>query len=271
MIDFENVTCQYPGGPSVLKNISFHIGEGEQVGLIGANGAGKSTLLKAALGLVAVSGGGAPGGMTAAGSAAGTDPVSLPDAASGRDHASVTIAGLSLNRANLPAIRKAAGYLLQDSENQMFMPTVLDDMIFGPMNYGMTRAEAEAKAEGILETLGLTHLKTRPNHKISGGEKKMTAIATILAMEPRILLLDEPSASLDPKNRRRLINILNALPETKVIASHDLDLILDTCTRVLLLSEGQIAADGKAGEILRDRELLERYDLELPLCLQGIS
>ena len=265
MIDFENVTCQYPGGPSVLKTVSFHIGEGEQVGLIGANGAGKSTLLKAALGLVSAT------SDRAAGSTAGADPASLPDAASGRDHAAVTIAGLPLNRANLPAIRKAAGYLLQDSENQMFMPTVLDDMIFGPMNYGMTRAEAEAKADEILGKLDLSYLKNRPNHKISGGEKRMTAIATILAMEPRILLLDEPSASLDPKNRRRLINILNALPETKVIASHDLDLILDTCSRVLLLSKGELVADGKAGEILRDRELLERYDLELPFCLQGVS
>lgn len=204
-----------------------------------ANGAGKSTLMKAALGLITVSG-------------------------------TITIDGLEMNRGNLADIRRRLGYVLQDSDNQMFMPTVFEDMLFGPLNYGMPRPEAEALVDRTLAELNLTHLKNRRNHKLSGGEKRMAAIATILAMQPKIMLMDEPSTALDPKNRRTLIRTLNALPVTKIIATHDLDLVLETCDRVLLLHDGQIAADGPAWEILRDRALLERHSLELPFCLAGV-
>lgn len=204
-----------------------------------ADGAGKSTLMKAALGLITVSG-------------------------------TITIDGLEMNRGNLADIRRRLGYVLQDSDNQMFMPTVFEDMLFGPLNYGMPRPEAEAFVDRTLAELNLTHLKNRRNHKLSGGEKRMAAIATILAMQPKIMLMDEPSTALDPKNRRTLIRTLNALPVTKIIATHDLDLVLETCDRVLLLHDGQIAADGPAGEILRDRALLERHSLELPFCLAGV-
>ena len=202
-------------------------------------GAGKSTLMKAALGLITVSG-------------------------------TITIDGLEMNRDNLADIRRRLGYVLQDSDNQMFMPTVFEDMLFGPLNYGMPRPEAEALVDQTLAELNLTHLKNRRNHKLSGGEKRMAAIATILAMQPKIMLMDEPSTALDPKNRRTLIRTLNALPVTKIIATHDLDLVLETCDRVLLLHDGQIAADGPAWEILRDRALLERHSLELPFCLAGV-
>ena len=204
-----------------------------------ANGAGKSTLMKAALGLITVSG-------------------------------TITIDGLEMNRGNLADIRRRLGYVLQDSDNQMFMPTVFEDMLFGPLNYGMPRPKAEALVDRALAELNLTHLKNRRNHKLSGGEKRMAAIATILAMQPKIMLMDEPSTALDPKNRRTLIRTLNALPVTKIIATHDLDLVLETCDRVLLLHDGQIAADGPAWEILRDRALLERHSLELPFCLAGV-
>lgn len=204
-----------------------------------ANGTGKSTLMKAALGLITVSG-------------------------------TITIDGLEMNRGNLADIRRRLGYVLQDSDNQMFMPTVFEDMLFGPLNYGMPRPEAEALVDRTLAELNLTHLKNRRNHKLSGGEKRMAAIATILAMQPKIMLMDEPSTALDPKNRRTLIRTLNALPVTKIIATHDLDLVLETCDRVLLLHDGQIAADGPAWEILRDRALLERHSLELPFCLAGV-
>lgn len=237
MIKFENVSFSY-GEHTVLDNVSFEINEGEQVGLIGANGAGKSTIMKAALGLI-----------------------SCGD--------KITIDSMPMDRENLPAIRKALGYVLQDSDNQMFMPTVLEDMIFGPINYGMSREEAEKAAEDTLAQLGLEYLKNRHNHKMSGGEKRMAAIATILAMKPKAMLMDEPSTALDPQNRRTLIRALNALPITKIIASHDLDLILDTCDRVLLLSDGKIAADGSVNDILYDKELLENNHLELPLCLAG--
>lgn len=238
MIRFEKVNYTYPGGQQVLFDLSFHIEEGEKVGLIGANGAGKSTLMKAALGLLQAEG-------------------------------KIEINGLLMERKNLSEIRRILGFVLQDSDNQMFMPTVLEDMIFGPVNYGMSREEAEKKAEETLALLDISGLKDRHNHRISGGEKRMAAIATILAMEPKIMLMDEPSASLDPKNRRQIINILNTLPMTKIIASHDLDMILETCDRVILLDHGTIAADGAADTILRDKELLEAHDLELPFCLAG--
>ena len=237
MIIFKNVSYSYPGGRPVLNGVSLHISPGERVGLIGANGAGKSTLLKAALGLVDADG-------------------------------SITVDGTVLSRNTLPFVRKALGYVLQDSDNQMFMPTVLDDMVFGPMNYGMSRTEAEALADSILSGLGVAHLKHRQNHKISGGEKRMAAIATVLMSTPKAVLMDEPSSSLDPKNRRALIHTVNSLPIAKLIASHDLDMILDTCDRVLLISSGQIAADGAAGDLLGDKELLEKNGLELPLGMQ---
>ena len=182
----------------------------------------------------------------------------------------ITVDGQPVTRENLPAVRRTLGYVLQDADNQMFMPTVLDDMVFGPMNYGLSRAEAEKRADETLAALHMEYLKTRHNHKMSGGEKRMAAIATILAMQPKLLLMDEPSTALDPRNRRTLIGALRARPEGKLIASHDLDLILETCRRVLLISGGRLAADGPAQTILRDRTLLEENGLELPFCLAGV-
>ena len=237
MIEFQNVSFSYGDNP-VVENLSFSIKKGETVGLIGANGAGKSTIMKLMLGLI-----------------------------SGRGV--IKVDGLPVCRENLPEIRKKIGFVLQDSDNQMFMPTVYEDMIFGPRNYGLSREETEKRVDSVLQTLGLTELKHRYNHKISGGEKRMAAIATILAMEPAIILMDEPSTALDPVNRRTVINTIRSLPQTKLIASHDLDMILDTCQRVILLSHGAIAADGDAEVILRDKALLEANRMELPFCLQG--
>lgn len=238
MITFENVTYSYPCGKKVLNNITFTVNKGEKVGLIGSNGAGKSTLFKTALGLVK---------------------------AEGR----IMVDGLEMNKENLAAIRKKVGFVLQDSDNQMFMPTVFEDMIFGPMNYGMKKDEAQAAALSALNELGIEYLKDRENHKISGGEKRMAAIATILAMKPDVMLLDEPSSALDPRNRRRVINILNQLDVTMIIASHDLDMVLETCDRVVFIDDGIIVADGETDKILRDKMLLEEHSLELPFCLAG--
>lgn len=238
MLKFENVSYSYPGSDAALENINFEIKEGEQVGLIGANGAGKSTLMKAALGLITAQG-------------------------------NITACGLPMTQSNLPQIRRKLGFVLQNSDNQMFMPTVYEDMIFGPMNYGLSAEEAEMLTDETLALLGLSHLKHRHNHKMSGGEKRMAAIAVTLAMKPELMLMDEPSSSLDPKNRRILINTLKKLPVTKIIASHDLDMILEICDRVILVDCGKIAADGPAGEILRNKELLEAHSLELPFCLAG--
>lgn len=237
MLEFQNVSFSYDAQGPVVEDLSFTIGAGESVGLIGANGAGKSTIMKLLLGLLSGKG-------------------------------QITVDGLSMCKQNLCEIRRKIGFVLQDSDNQMFMPTVYEDMMFGPRNYGLSREEAEKRVDGVLARLGLQDLKHRYNHKISGGEKRMAAIATILAMEPEAILMDEPSTALDPVNRRTVINVINTLPQTKLIASHDLDMILDTCQRVILLSHGKILADGDAETILRDKALLENNRMELPLCLQ---
>ena len=238
MLEFRNVSFSYEPGTPVLDNLSFHIRKGETVGLIGANGAGKSTIMKLMLGLLPAQG-------------------------------EILVDGMPEIKQNLPPIRQKIGFVLQDSDNQMFMPTVYEDMIFGPRNYGLSREEADARVDRVLRELGLENLKHRHNHKISGGEKRMAAIATILAMEPEMIVMDEPSTALDPVNRRRVISTINSRKETKLIASHDLDMILDTCQRVILLNHGSIVADGEAETILRDQALLEANRMELPFCLQG--
>ena len=238
MLEFRNVSFSYEPGTPVLDNLSFHIRKGETVGLIGANGAGKSTIMKLMLGLLPAQG-------------------------------EILVEGMPVTKQNLSVIRQKIGFVLQDSDNQMFMPTVYEDMIFGPRNYGLTREEADARVDRVLKELGLESLKHRHNHKISGGEKRMAAIATILAMEPEMIVMDEPSTALDPVNRRRVISTINSRKETKLIASHDLDMILDTCQRVILLNHGRIVADGEAETILRDQALLEANRMELPFCLQG--
>ena len=238
MLEFRNVSFSYEPGTPVLDNLSFHIRKGETVGLIGANGAGKSTIMKLMLGLLPAQG-------------------------------EILVDGMPVTKQNLPPIRRKIGFVLQDSDNQMFMPTVYEYMIFGPRNYGLTREEADARVDRVLRELGLENLKHRHNHKISGGEKRMAAIATILAMEPEMIVMDEPSTALDPVNRRRVISTINSRKETKLIASHDLDMILDTCQRVILLNHGRIVADGEAETILRDQALLEANRMELPFCLQG--
>ena len=238
MIEFKNVSFAYETEKPVVQDLSFTIEKGESVGLIGANGAGKSTVMKLLLGLLSGSG-------------------------------EIRIDGVEMSRSNLAEIRRKLGFVLQDSDDQMFMPTVYEDLIFGPVNYGLSREEADRMAEEVLAKLNLSALKHRHNHKLSGGEKKMAAIAVILAMQPDAILMDEPTASLDPYNRRIVINTINSLSQTKIITSHDLDMILDTCGRVILLSDGRIATDGPAEEVLRNKELLEANHLELPLGIAG--
>lgn len=238
MIEFQHVSFSYEKNRPVLSDLSFQIEKGETVGLIGANGAGKSTVMKLLLGLQ-------------------------------QGEGSITVDGIAVNKASLGAVRRRMGFVLQNSDNQMFMPTVYEDMIFAPLNYGLSREEAERRVDTVLKELGLEDLKHRYNHKISGGEKRMAAIATILAMEPDIILMDEPTAALDPYNRRIVINTIHSLPQTKLITSHDLDMILDTCSRVILLSGGRIVADGPTDTILRDKALLEAHRMELPFCLSG--
>lgn len=236
MIEFQNVNFAFENNKEVLKDLSFKIEKGESVGLIGANGAGKSTLMKLMVGLLTGEG-------------------------------KITIDGTEVSRKKLYEIRGKIGFVLQNSDDQMFMPTVLEDMMFAPLNYGLSRGEAEKKVDEVLARLNISEYKDKYNHKISGGEKRMAAIATILAMDPEIILMDEPTSALDPYNRRIVINTIKELNQTKLIASHDLDMILDTCDRVILLSKGEIIADGPVREILSNKELLEANRMELPLSL----
>ena len=236
MIEIRNLTYEYEPGKQVLKNISFTVEDGERVGLIGANGAGKSTLMKLMLGLLE-----------------STDAVFAD--------------GVPVKKDTLPEIRRKLGFVLQNSDHQMFMPTVAQDIAFGLLNYGMGQTEADRKTDEVLNQLHVSYLKDKYNHRISGGEKRMAAIAAVLAMEPSALLMDEPNSALDPENRRRIIQLICSLPQTCIITSHDLDMILDTCSRVILLDQGGIIKDGPAETILRDRELLEAHHMELPLSL----
>ena len=234
MIEFDNVSFAYESGAPVIKGLSFRIEDGEAVGLIGANGAGKSTIMKLVLGLV-------------------------------QGEGRILVDDIEVNKDNLGKIRKKLGFVLQNSDNQMFMPTVYEDMMFGPLNYMVSREDADKKVNEVLDRLGLQYLKNKYNHKISGGEKRMAAIATVLAMEPDAVLMDEPTSALDPYNRRVVINTIKELGQTKIITSHDLDMIMDTCDRVILLSDGEVIAE----DILSDRELLEANHMELPLSLSG--
>ena len=219
----------------LLSNLNLHIESGESVGLIGENGAGKSTFLKLLTGLL--------------------------DMQEGQ----VRVSGLEMKKENLKKIRREIGYVFQDSDSQLFMSTVYEDVAFAPRNYGKSEEEIQKAALSALKQVHMEDKKDRQIYRLSGGEKKLAAIATVLAVGTKLMLLDEPSVALDPKNRRNLIHVLNELPGAKIIASHDLDFVYDTCERVVFLSGGKIVADGGAKEILTDRELLERHGLELPL------
>lgn len=240
-IELEHVNYSYEKFQPVLKDISFMANEHDSIGLIGANGAGKSTLLKLLVGLNL------------------------------NYEGSIRVEEIPVVKETLPKIREKIGYVFQDSDSQLFMPRVYDDVAFAPRNYGLPEEEVSRRVKNALEMTHIEHLKDKQTYKMSGGEKKLVSIATILAMTPDIILMDEPSIALDPKNRRNLIHILNKFKHLKIIASHDLDLVSDTCSRVILLSEGAVVKDGAAKEILTDKELLEAHGLELPLSMQRRS
>lgn len=226
---------------NILNDITFSAKENDSIGLIGANGVGKSTLLKILVGLNL------------------------------NFQGNIEIEGITVQKDTLPTIRKKIGYVFQDSDSQLFMSTAYDDIAFAPRNYGLPEDEVKKRVENALNLVDIQHLRNKQIYKMSGGEKKIVSIATILSMTPDIILMDEPSIALDPKNRRNLINILNSFNQVKIIASHDLDMILETCNRTILLSHGKIVRDGKTMDILSDKELLEQNNLELPLCMQGIK
>lgn len=238
-IKIENMSFCYVQDNYIFKNMGFTIKNGESVGIVGANGVGKSTLLRLIVGLEA----GYEG--------------------------HISVSGIDVTKKNLPMVRKKAGYVFQDADSQMFLSHVEDNVAFGPSNYGMEKEEISSCVKRALCETGIEHLKKRSIYQLSGGEKKLASIACVLALNPDIIMFDEPSVTLDPKNRRNLIHVLSRLDKTKLIASHDLDFILDTCDRTILLSRGGVVSDGKTRDILLDKELMEGSGLELPLSVLG--
>jgi len=241
ILEVKDLVFSYPDTTPALNGVSFRITHGEAVGIVGANGAGKSTLLMHLTGCL------------------------FPGAGS------VRIGDHVLTRQNLNQVRSRVGMIFQDPDDQLFMPTVFDDVAFGPLNQGVPAEEIETIVERALETVGALHLKTRPPYKLSGGEKRRVAIATVLAMSPDILIMDEPSTGLDPQARRQLIALLKTFEHTKIIATHDLDLVLDLCGRTIILHQGTVAADGNTHAIFADEKLLLDNHLEKPLSMQGVQ
>jgi cobalt/nickel transport system ATP-binding protein len=239
IVHVKNLQHIYPDETVALRDVSFLIHHGESVGIIGANGAGKSTLLLHLNGFLAATSG------------------------------EIIIGDDTLSKETLPEIRRTVGMVFQDPEDQLFMPTVFDDVAFGPLNMGLSHEEIEARVTEALERVDAVELREKPPYHLSGGEKKRVAIATVLSMLPEILVLDEPTNGLDPHARRQLIALLQAFHHTRIVTSHDLDMILELCDRTIVLHEGLVMADGPTMEIFSNDELLKTCRLEKPFAMQG--
>jgi cobalt/nickel transport system ATP-binding protein len=237
LVQASHLSYRYPEGTEALRDVGFTIRHGESVALIGANGAGKSTLLLHLNGTLAPRSG------------------------------EVRIGDTPVLPGTLRDIRRTVGMIFQDPDDQLFRPTVLEDVMYGPLNLGLPFAEAESRARQALEQVGAAHLGDRAPYRLSAGEKRRCAIAGVLAMAPDVLVMDEPTAGLDPRARRQLLTLLARFRHTKIIATHDLDLVLELCDRTLVLSEGRILRDGPTAEVFAEEELLKACGLEPPARL----
>jgi cobalt transport protein ATP-binding subunit len=235
----EQVTYRYPDGRLALEDVSADIPAGACTALIGPNGSGKSTLLTLLNGIRRPQSG------------------------------AVFVQGQPVSPKTLPEVRHAVGLVFQDPDVQLFCPTVEEDLAFGLLNLGLAPDEVRRRTAEALAFVGLEDFGRRSPFHLSGGEKKLVSLATVLAMRPPVLALDEPTANLDAWHRRRVIEVLRRLDGTQVVATHDLDLALELASRAVLLFEHRVVAEGPAGELLRDEALLQRYRLDLPLRLQG--
>jgi cobalt/nickel transport system ATP-binding protein len=236
-ISIQNLSYRYPDGTQALSRVSLQIKASERVALVGANGSGKSTLLQHLNGIL------------------------LPQ------QGSIVVGERPMEPQYLKEIRNFVGLVFQNPDDQLFMPTVLEDIAFGPMNQGVRGDGLRRVCQTAMHSVGLDpdYFGSRNANNLSGGEKKRVAIAGVLAMQPEILVFDEPSAQLDPRSRRQLIELLQTLPQTQLIATHDLDLAMELCDRTLVLSQGKLAYDGHTATVLYDAEFLNRHALEVPL------
>jgi len=231
MLKLQNITVVYPDKTKAIDNITLTVNSGENIAVIGENGAGKTTLLLAIVGILELSTG------------------------------TIEIDGIQLEKKTVNEIRKRTGLVFQNPDDQLFMPLIYDDVAFGCRNFGMTEDEVTTRVDKTLEQLNISHLRNRSSLRLSGGEKRLSAIAAVLAMEPSILMFDEPTAFLDPKAKRSLIETLKKLNHTKIIATHDIKFAAKVCDRVIILKNGKIAANGTLS-ILHDKELMQNCGLE---------
>jgi cobalt/nickel transport system ATP-binding protein len=231
MLVLKDISVTYPDGNRALDGVSLTLGAGERAALVGANGAGKSTLLRAIVGLLPVSGG------------------------------EVSAGGIALSKRTAPDVRAKVGILFQNPDDQLFMAKVADDVAFGPRNLGLPEDEVSRRVDSALGRLGAAHLRDRVSDRLSGGEKRLAGLASVLSMEPDVLLLDEPSSFLDPRSRRNLIGLLASLPQAILLATHDLGMAARLCSRAVVLREGKVCAEGDADKILADEKKLEAFGL----------
>lgn len=229
----ESLHFSYPDGHTALQDISLNLCTGEKVALVGPNGAGKSTLMLHLNGILTGEG-------------------------------TVSVGGLALEKKNLPVIRAMVGMVFQNPDDQLFSPTVFEDVAFGPLHMGLPESEVRQRVEIALKRVRMEAYAERLSHHLSVGEKKRISIATVLAMDPQVLVLDEPSAGLDPRARRALIHLLRELPMTMLVSSHDLAMVREVFPRMVIMDEGKIVADGPTAELMKDEKLLEAHGLEKP-------
>ena len=232
-IEIQNLNYAYPDGTVALRAVSLNIAPGEKVALVGPNGAGKSTLLLHLNGILTGQG-------------------------------SVQVCGLQVVKENFGRVRSCVGMVFQSPEDQLFSPTVFDDVAFGPLYQGLPHDEVIQSVDGALEAVHMLSYKPRVSHHLSMGEKKRIAIATVLSMHPEVLVLDEPTGGLDPRSRRSLIHLLQELPLTMLVSTHDMQLVGEIFPRMIVLDEGRVVADGLTQTLLNDALLLEAHGLEKP-------
>ncbi len=232
VIEIKDLSFFYPGAVCALKDVNLTVNQGESVAIVGHNGAGKTTLVRHLVG--------------------------LHFAKTGHVH----VDGINVRRENLAQVREIVGMVAQNPDDQLFCPSVREDVEFGPINMGLPLDEVKSRADGVMQTVGISKLADKPAHHLSGGQKKRVAIASILAMRPKVLIMDEPTANLDPANEKILTDLIKGLDCTKIIISHDLPILFQICKRVVVMHQGQVKRDCSMQEFMHDKDLICNYGLD---------